>query len=174
MLFRNPFRFGKHLPWTPVGKLEPIWSIDKSDDILSLHGILIDTIESAEAYNENYFGNAKIDSVEERGALGHAWHRILTSLQARQLQKPLSVDALTSTAASLSFGVDDKSVPASETMLRRNFLAYLKLILDGETYDEYIPGELDEESSDGDGRIFGKPVWDFAYPASSLFITRSG
>ena len=35
MLFRNPFRFGRALPWKPGGETTPIWTIDKELNIVS-------------------------------------------------------------------------------------------------------------------------------------------
>jgi hypothetical protein len=45
-------------------------------------------------------------------------------------------------------------------------------VLDEETYNKYISPETSEECKDGDADAFGKPVWDFKYPAASLFITQ--
>jgi hypothetical protein len=53
----------------------------------------------------------------------------------------------------------------------QRFVAYLKIALDEETYSTYIPADISQDSKDADGRLFGKPVWDFAYPESSFFIT---
>jgi hypothetical protein len=52
-------------------------------------------------------------------------------------------------------------------------LSYLKIALDEETYNKYIPADVSENSKDADGRLFGKPVWDFKYPESSFFITEN-
>jgi hypothetical protein len=37
----------------------------------------------------------------------------------------------------------------------------------------FIPCDLLKESPSADGRAFGKPVWDFQYPGSSVFITKN-
>ena len=51
-----------------------------------------------------------------------------------------------------------------------NFAAYLKIVLE-ETFPDYITQATVETSSNPDGYAFGKPVWDFEYPESSVFIT---
>ncbi|EWZ40631.1 uncharacterized protein FOBCDRAFT_276054 [Fusarium oxysporum Fo47] len=40
MLFRNPFRFGKALPWSPSPDLKPTWSINAESKVLALRGVL--------------------------------------------------------------------------------------------------------------------------------------
>ncbi|KAI3583908.1 hypothetical protein IWW34DRAFT_785092 [Fusarium oxysporum f. sp. albedinis] len=40
MLFRNPFRFGKALPWSPSLDLKPTWSINAESKVLALRGVL--------------------------------------------------------------------------------------------------------------------------------------
>ena len=67
--------------------------------------------------------------------------------------------------------MNEKSKPGDERLLIHNFVAYLKIVLDEETYNRYIPPDVSEESKDRDGHAFGKPVWDFKYPESSFFIT---
>ncbi|PMD25432.1 hypothetical protein NA56DRAFT_686025 [Hyaloscypha hepaticicola] len=57
MLFRNPFRFGKPLPWRPAGETNPVWNIDKKLNILSLSGFIIGSIKFVEPYNKSYFRN---------------------------------------------------------------------------------------------------------------------
>ena len=81
---------------------------------------------------------------------------------------------LTAAAISFSFGLDENSNPADERYLLHNFVAYLKLALDEETYNKYIPPDVSEKSKHADGHAFGKPVWDFKYPESSFFITEGG
>jgi len=175
MLFRNPFRFGKALPWRPSGDAQPSWSIDKELNVLSLSGILIDRVAFAEPYNETCFCNSSTESGEGRTALRPTWQRILGTLQkARSESPPWGVSLLTSVAASFSYGLDEKSDPADESSLMRNFVAYLKLVLDDETFHAYIAPNASSESGDGDGAAFGKPVWDFKYPDSSFFITEGG
>jgi len=67
--------------------------------------------------------------------------------------------------------LDEESNPADERRLMHNFVAYLKIVLDEETYNKHIPSDTSEESKHGDGYAFSKPVWDFKYPESSFFIT---
>lgn len=174
MLFRNPFRFGRSLPWRPAGCSGPVWRVDTEDNTLSLQGIFIDTVDFVEIYNESYFSNARIDSADERSVLMPVWRRILTNLQTRQQRTPLPAECLASIAASFSFGLDETSTPTNDRVLMHNFLAYLRLVVDNDTYKEYIPSELAEASRHADSRIFGKPVWDFKYPDSSFFITSNG
>jgi hypothetical protein len=171
MLFRNPFRFGNALPWKPAGETKPIWNIDKKLNVLSLSGFVVDPIKFTEPYNESFFGNAMIDSDEGRNVLEQVWQRILKTLEDSQSQIPFSISVLTAAATSFSFGLNEKSKPGDERLLIHNFVAYLKIVLDEETYNKYIPPDVSEESKDGDGHAFGKPVWDFKYPESSFFIT---
>jgi hypothetical protein len=42
MLFRNPSRFGKPMPWKPAGDTEPVWSIEKSANVLSSSRFIVD------------------------------------------------------------------------------------------------------------------------------------
>jgi hypothetical protein len=174
MLFRNPFRFGNAVPWKPAGETKPIWNIDKKLNVLSLSGFVVDPIKFAESYNESFFGNAMIDSDKGRNVLKQVWQRILKTMEDSQSQIPFSINVLTAAATSFSFGLNEKSKPGDERLLIHNFVAYLKIALDEETYNRYIPPDLSEESKDGDGHAFGKPVWDFKYPESSFFITKGG
>jgi hypothetical protein len=171
MLFRNPFRFGKALPWKPAGETKPIWNIDKKLNTLSLSGFVVDPIKYVESYDESIFGNATIKSDEGRNLLKQSWQRILKTVENSQSQIPFSTGALTAAATSFSFGLDENSNPADERHLLHNFVAYLKLALDEETYNKYIPPDVSEKSKHADGHAFGKPVWDFKYPESSFFIT---
>jgi Heterokaryon incompatibility protein (HET) len=173
MLFRNPFRFGKAVPWKPAGETKPIWIIDKKLNVLSLSGFIVDPIEFVESYNESFFGNMT-KSDEGRNVLKEAWQRILKTVEISQSQTPLSTNILTAAATSFSFGLDEKTDPADERRLLHNFVAYLKIVLDEETYNKYIPPDVSEESEHADGHAFGKPVWDFEYPESSFFITEGG
>jgi len=174
MLFRNPFRFGKALPWKPAGETKPIWSIDKTMNVLSLSGFVVDRTKYVESYNESIFGNATIKSDEGRNELKQVWQKILTTIEKSQSQIPFSASVLTATATSFSFGLDEKSDPANEHHLLYKFVSYLKLALDEETYKKYIPPDVSEESKHADGLEFGKPVWDFTYPESSFFLTETG
>lgn len=171
MLFRNPFRFGKPLPWRPAGETSPIWNIDKESNILSLSGFSIGPIKFVEPYNEICFGNAMTESDEGRRTLKEVWQRILKTMQNSLSHVPFSVNELTAAATSFSFGLNEKSDPANEYHLLQRFVAYLKIVLDEETYNKYIPTDVSEDSKNADGRLFGKPVWDFKYPESSFFIT---
>lgn len=173
MLFRNPFRFGKALPWKPAGETPPIWNIDKKLNAISLTGFIADSISFVERYSERFFGNAMIDSGEERNKLAQIWQRILRTLEKSQPNIPFSTDILTAAATSFSFGLDENTNPADERYLLYNFVAYLKIILDEETYKKYIPPDLFQRDKDADGRLFGKPVWDFDYPESNFFITEN-
>ncbi|KAE9375043.1 hypothetical protein N431DRAFT_406149 [Stipitochalara longipes BDJ] len=171
MLFRNPFRFGKPLPWRPAGETGPIWSIDKKLSILSLSGFVIGPIKSVEPYNESCFGNAMTESDEGRKILKEVWKRILETMRKSHLRVPFNADELTAAATSFSFGLDEKSNPANEHLLLQRFVAYLKMALDEDIYNTYIPADVSEDSKTADGRLFGKPVWDFNYPESSFFVT---
>ena len=174
MLFRNPFRFGKELPWKPAPESsQPIWSINKTQNVLSLSGFVIDHIRSAEPYNQSIFGNALTKSQEARATLKGVWHRILTNMSDGS-HTPLNPKVLAAAAASFSFGLDENSFPASEEYLMFNFVAYLKIVLDEETFDQLIPSQLAANSETADGHAFGTPVWDFKYPESSFFIARNG
>ena len=173
MLFRNPFRFGMALPWKPAGETTPIWSIDKKLNIVSLAGFIIDPISFVEPYNEKFFGNAIIGSDEGRNMLKQVWQKILKTVEKSQSQIPFSTGILTAAATSFSFGLDENNDPADERYLVHNFVAYLKIVLDEETYNKYIPPDLSERSKLADGHAFGKPVWDFDYPESNFFITRN-
>ncbi|EPE09672.1 ankyrin repeat and sam domain containing protein 6 [Ophiostoma piceae UAMH 11346] len=201
MLFRNPFRFGRALPWQPAGNQQsrpPVWSIDRVGKTLTLLGYLYDTIELAETYNEGWFGNAVIDSDDKRRVAAATWTRVLHLLQKAQSTERqaaacrpdvpqtaslLTKDVLHAAAVSLSYGLDETSTPVAEDdldddddsgalpVLLGNFVAYLELLVDPETLSAFVPASL---LGQGDGRAFGKPVWDFTYPASSLFVTKRG
>ncbi len=170
MLFRNPFRFGKAVPWKPAGETKSVWDIDKKLNILSLSGFIVDPIKFVESYNESFFGNMT-KSDEGRNILKQVWQRILKTVKNSQSQTPFSTSILTAAATCFSFGLDEKTDPADERHLLHNFVAYLKIVLDEETYNKYIPPGVSKESEHADGHTFGKPVWDFNYPESSFFIT---
>lgn len=174
MLFRNPFRFGKVLPWKPAGETKVVWKIDRNENILYLTGVVVDSIKWVEPYNENYFCNSIMESEEAKITLGKNWQRILRTLEASQPHLPFNSSVLTAVATSLSFGLDEKADPMDEHLLLLNFVAYLRTALDEETFNKYVPAEISQEATKGDGKAFGKPVWDFDYPESSLFITSSG
>ncbi|KAI1361366.1 heterokaryon incompatibility protein-domain-containing protein [Xylaria arbuscula] len=169
MLFRNPFRFGQALPWKPAGDSEPKWEIDRNQNILSLRGCNIATVKTSETYVETYFGNAMIGSDEGKLKLQHKWPEILDSMSEGVQYLPLDNGTLTSAAVAFSFGLDDKCNPADEQLLFHNLVAYLKCVLDEETYRRYVSPETTIECEDGVASSFGKPVWDFKYPTAGFF-----
>jgi hypothetical protein len=81
MLFRNPFRFGKALPWKPAGESKPVWNINKTTNVLSLSRFSMDPIKYVESYKEIIFGNATIKSDGGRNELKQVWQRILTTIE---------------------------------------------------------------------------------------------
>jgi hypothetical protein len=174
MLFRNPFRFGRALPWKPAGESKPIWNIDKKLNVLSLSGFVVDPIKYVGSYDESIFGNAMMQSDVGRNVLRQVWQTILEIVESSQSQLPCSTKVLTAIATSFSFGLDENSNPADGRRLLHNFVAFLKSAVDDETYKKYIPPDISEESKHADGHVFGKPVWDFKYPQSSFFITEGG
>lgn len=174
MLFRNPFRFGSALLWRPSGETQPIWNIDKKLNILSLTGFIVGSVNLVHSYNERFFCNAMIESEEGKSELTQVWRSLLKTVEDSQPQLPFNVKILTAVATSFSFGLDENAQPTDERGLARKFIAYLKMVLDEETFNRYIPSNLSEESKHANGREFGKPVWDFQYPESSFFITPNG
>jgi hypothetical protein len=173
MLFRNPFRFANPVPWKPAGKSKAIWEINKTSNVLSVTGFTLDPILFTGPYNEKIFGNSAISSNEGRHGLRQTWKTILDAIRYHQSPVvPFSTRIITSIAVSFSFGLNEKSIPEDERSLLHRFVAYLKIVLDADTYDEYIAHDLSEESKDADGLLFGKPIWDFEYPESSFFITK--
>ncbi|MCJ1295786.1 hypothetical protein MMC34_007350 [Xylographa carneopallida] len=174
MLFRNPFRFGRALPWSPAGRTTPKWNIDKELNIISLTGYFVDSVKLFESYNEGFLSNAMIESEEGKCTLTQAWQRILKTVEESQSQIPIPTDILTAIATSFSFGLDENTDPADERYLIRNFVAYLRIMLDDEVFNKYTPPELSEESQHANGHVFGKPTGDFKYPESNFFITEKG
>ena len=177
MLFRNPFRFGKSLPWKPAGDSKPRFRIDRQLNVLHVSGFVIDTIKSVSSYNERYFGSAILNTVEGKKVLQETWPKILSILADCQQPPslPVSTTLLTAVATALSFGLDADANPAETQPLLYNFIAYLHLILSPEVYAQYIPSDLSESANaNGNGHAFGKPVWDFAYPDSGFFVTSGG
>ncbi|KAL1797950.1 hypothetical protein ACET3X_004556 [Alternaria dauci] len=87
---------------------------------------------------------------------------------------PLTRSFLMAAAVSLSFGLSHKLNPFEQLELLHNFVAYLAIVLadDQTTLTTFIPSDLLEDSNSADGRAFGKPVWDFQYPESSIFIAK--
>ena len=159
------------MPWTPSGDTKPIWRIDRKLNSLFLTGFVADSIKVVVDYNEGYFGKAMAESKEGREQLKQAWQRIVTTWGSSQSQIPFSRDIITAAATSLSFGLDENTNPADGGRLLLSFVAYLKFVLDEETYNKYVPPELTEEAKDAKAESFGKPVWDFNYPESSFFVT---
>lgn len=176
MLFRNPFRFGNAIPWKPAGDTKPEWDIDKETNVLSLSGFVVDSIESVQPYNESIFDNAMLQSDDGRNILKQIWLNVLETAQDSQTSAALSRKLLSAAAMSFSFGLDENTnVAEDESRVLRNFIAYLRSVLDDdEAFTKYIPPDLREESIHADGHAFGKPVWDFEYPESSFFITQGG
>jgi hypothetical protein len=173
MLFRNPFRFGRPLPWRPTGDTKPVWRIDKQSSVLSISGFVVGQIGFVEPYNESIFGNSMAESDEQRQVLNETWQRILKTMERCQPHVPFPARILTAAATSFCFGLNEKSDPENEHVLLQRFVAYLKIALDEEAYQKYIPPEISEDSKTADGRLFGKPVWDFIYPDSNFFITEN-
>jgi hypothetical protein len=176
MLFRNPFRFGKPMPWKPAGDTEPIWSIDKPTNVLSLSGFTVGVIKHAESYNQVAFANSTIDSEEGRSKLKDSWRHILHSFSTSFGDElPIEQSALAAAAISISFGLNHQISPSEQLELLHNFVAYLAIIFEDDqaTLTQYISDELRQDSKSADGRAFGKPVWDFVYPESSIFITEN-
>ncbi|KAL5587113.1 hypothetical protein FOVSG1_012249 [Fusarium oxysporum f. sp. vasinfectum] len=173
MLFRNPFRFGKALPWSPSLDLKPTRSINAESKVLALRGVLIDSIKVSETYNESLFSNANMKLEERRVNLGHVWRRILENLRLSRPSKVYNSSELR-IATSLSFGLNEDINPGEERILMQSFLSCLEIVLDEQAYQQYISPELSKEAEQADGYQFGKPVWDFNYPDSSIFITEKG
>ncbi|KAG9234194.1 heterokaryon incompatibility protein-domain-containing protein [Amylocarpus encephaloides] len=173
MLFRNPFRFGKPLPWKPAGGTRPKWAIDKDFNILNISGFIAGSIKHVEPYNESLFGNFMEDSPDGRESSDEIWKRILKTISNTQELELIGLHALKAAAVSFCFALDENSNLADEDILTQRFVAYLELTLDEKTYRKYIPEFVSENSVKADGKLFGKPVRDFKYPESSFFITEN-
>ncbi len=150
MLFRNPFRFAKALPWKPSGNSQPIWEIDKSSKVLSLTGYAHDVVEYVEPYYESQFGNAMLDDEEGRAKLREVWRRLLSLVEGSGVEVPFSRVTAQAMAVAFSYGLNQNSDPADEHLLLLNFLAYLRLVLDPEDYSRNIPTELHTLAVQGD------------------------
>ncbi|KAF5528917.1 het-domain-containing protein [Fusarium mexicanum] len=148
--------------------------INAKSRTLTLRGVLIDSIKVSETYNESLFSNANMKTEEGRVKLGLVWRKILENLRWSRSSHVYSRDELTAVATSLSFGLKEDSNPGEERTLMQDFVSYLKIVLDEEAYQRYIPPGLSKEAERADGYQFGKPVWDFKYPDSSIFITEKG
>ena len=151
-----------------------VWKIDKKANILHLTGVVADVLKLVEPYNESYFCNSKLESEDGRLSLNESWVRIFRIVQTNEPQVPVARATLTALATSLSFGLDELADPADETQLLLNFVAYLNIALEAETLNRYVPADVAKEAAKGHGKAFGKPVWDFDYPESTLFITAGG
>lgn len=66
MLFRNPFRFGKLMPWKPTGVTRPAWSINKDTNVLSLSGFSLVGITHDGSYNQLNFANSIMTQWREK------------------------------------------------------------------------------------------------------------
>ena len=130
MLFRNPFRFGRALPWKAAGETTPVWNIDKKLNIVSLTGFIVDLVSFVEPYSERFFGNTMIESDEGRKVLRQSWQKILKTVEKSQSQIPFDTGLFTALATSFSFGLDESTNPADEPYLTHNFVAYLGIVLD--------------------------------------------
>jgi Heterokaryon incompatibility protein (HET) len=172
MLFRNPFRLGKSLPWKPAGVTKAVWNVNREANILYLTGKIIDKIKYVESYKENYFDN--IVSEDDRMFLRQNWTRILNTIEQSQSQVPFTKELLTTVATSFSFGLNEKAEPGDEHVFFVNFIAYLKAVLTKEAFNKYISADLAKDAENGEAHTFGKPVWDFNYPESTFFITETG
>ena len=126
MLFWNLFQFGKALPWKPAGETKPIWNIDKTLNVLSLSGFVVDHIKFVEFYSKSFFSNTMTKSDEGRNALKQVWQRILKAVKNNQSRIFFGISVLTAAATSFSFGLNKKANPADEHHLFHNFIAYLK------------------------------------------------
>jgi hypothetical protein len=68
----------------------------------------------------------------------------------------------------------EKIEAADEGDLVHKFVAYLRLALDEDVYRKYVAPQMSDAARDVDGHVFGKPVWDFEYPASSFLLLPAG
>ncbi|KAK7963982.1 Heterokaryon incompatibility protein 6- OR allele [Apiospora saccharicola] len=173
MLFRNPFRFGRPMPWRPAGDTKPVRDIDKDSFRLSLTGLHLGTLAIVEPHCDTYFDDTVRKTENGRQQLREVWGRILGSLSAIK-QAPFDREVLVFLAVSFAFGLDDGSHPSDHDLLLCRFVAYLKLVLEERVFDRFVPSHVAHECRDADGTLFGKPIWDFDYPESSFFVTDEG
>lgn len=175
MLFRNPFRFGNALPWKPTGDTEPEWSIDRRSNALTVRGCVVGKIKSVEPYNPKIFGNAMLDSEGgERENLKHTWERILSTASESLSQLPLRRSFLSSAAMCFAFGLDDNSEIANESDIVHTFVAYLRLALNDETFEKYVPLDLACESTHKDGRFLANQCGILNTPNRASSLLRMG
>ncbi|KAJ4151618.1 hypothetical protein LMH87_012308 [Akanthomyces muscarius] len=171
MLLRNPVRFGSPMPWRPAGDFEAHWAVDRENFNLSLKGSFLGGVRSASTYRETVFRGGPPASGELDLDLASTWQKILCLVAESQDNGfPLSEDTLTACATSLCYGQDEACKPAEEAKLARNFVAYLKSVLGVEDSAKYTGSSFSGPDEQGDGTVFGKPVWDFEYPESSFFV----
>ncbi|MCJ1310090.1 hypothetical protein MMC25_003751 [Agyrium rufum] len=114
-----------------------------------------------------------MNSEKGRNALKDIWHKIFLILRDYSLETPFDAEVLTALVTSFSLGLNEKSDPADECILMQRFVAYLKMALGKEEHKACILANKSQESHNADGRLFGKPVWDFTYPQSNFFITQN-
>jgi hypothetical protein len=168
MLFRNPFQFGKPLPWKLAGDVRPNWKIVKKMNIFNLSRFIVSPIKSVKPYNDNCSGNSLTESDEGLVNLKATWETILGTIRQSSSQSFLGVHGLTAAVPSV---LNEKSDLKSLKCLVERFVPYLKKALGEETSTSYVPTELSEAAEDGEGRLLGKSVRDFSYPQSGFFIT---
>ena len=150
--------------------------MDRMSRILFLSGFSIGAVKMAEIYNDGIFRSALDSSGDPAKSPRQLWLRILQMMERQLSRLPITTAMLSAAAVSFSFGLDKDTHPADERTLTRTFVAYLKLALDEESFDTYVPPELSEDATGAgaDAHDFGKPVWDFDYPDSSFLVTEGG
>ena len=99
-----------------------------------------------------------IESNEEKLKLRQIWQSLLQTLEKSQRQIPFNAETIIAAATSFSFGLDENINPADSYYLIRNFVAYLKTVLDEQTFNKYISPDLSEESKRANERDFDKPM----------------
>jgi len=110
--FRNPFRFGKPLPWKPAGDTKAVRRIDKEFNFLHLTGKIMDKIKCVNHYKENYFDNILLE--DDRKLLRQNWTRILNTIEGSHCHIPFTKEFMTAIATSLSFGLNEKTQPGDD------------------------------------------------------------
>lgn len=156
--FRIPFRCGRKPLVETGGQDNTDLVLIRKSNIVSLNGFAVDPIKFVDFYNESFFGNTLLELNGGRNALKQVWQQILKTIEEIQSHVPFSTNVLTAAATSFSFGLDENTDPVDERCLAHNFVAYLKTVLDKETFDKYIPPDLSEKSRHADGHAFSKPV----------------
>lgn len=174
MLFRNPFRFGNEVSWTPAGDTKASWRLDRDTFVLHLKELFLGSVKLVEPNNEQYFSNTILSSEEGRNKMNGEWKRLLETSAIVHTQLPFNAKLSTVIAVSLSYGPNEKTEEGDPDTLLQKFISYLKLVLEEGLYSGYVPPELSEMAENRDGRLLSKPVWDFSYPQSYVFITEDG